>query len=207
MWTRTLTRKAYFCGSPPKILSLHVSPKYQAQVSSSRIKSPLPNFQPHSHYIRNTLLRPSWNKMIIIIIINRLKKIQETNNERIVRLFICDVTNARLTPQLNAPLTVKNSLADASIDGSIPVHTEPPHLGFSLFACSPVLLPCWRTILAYLGFGHAYQHHQRKSISGQPAAGKEIVSAKKVVSEVDPPQRWTNESTVEDVQIGRRSPG
>lgn len=107
MWTRTLTRKAYFCGSPPKILSLHVSPKYQAQVSSSRIKSPLPNFQPHSHYIRNTLLRPSWNKMIIIIIINRLKKIQETNNERIVRLFICDVTNARLTPQLKAPLYEK----------------------------------------------------------------------------------------------------
>lgn len=36
-------------------------------------------------------------------------------------------------------------------------HVESPYLGLFLFARLPVRLPCWRTILAYLGFGHAYQ--------------------------------------------------
>lgn len=69
---------------------------------------------------------------------------------------------------------------------------EPPYLGFSLFARSPVRLPCWRTILAYLGFGHAYQHHhQRRYTSGRRGgtrgtrvSGEEVRPSKR---ETDPP--------------------
>ena len=76
-------------------------------------------------------------------------------------------------------------------------HVESPYLGLSLFARLPVRLPCWRTILAYLGFGHAYQPSSTTAAAATNEGRTPRVRGRSTGT------RWTGSSLSKTVRTGR----